>query len=71
MKFTLDRVDEGIAVLITRDSPTFSMTVPASLLPPGCNEGDIVTLSLDRDEEATAIARSRVTDILNKLKKKP
>ena len=71
MKFTLDRVDEGIAVLIARDSPTFTVTVPAFLLPDGCNEGDIVTFTLERDEEATAAAQVHVNGLLEKLKKKP
>ena len=70
MKFTLDRIDEGIAVLISREEEPVRMTIPVSLLPPGVKEGDIVTLSIERDDEATAAARIRVTGLLDKLKKK-
>ena len=70
MKFTLDRIDEGIAVLISREEEPVRMTIPVSLLPPGVKEGDIVTLSIERDDEGTAAARIRVTGLLDKLKKK-
>ena len=70
MKFTLDRIDEGIAVLISREEEPVRMTIPVSLLPPFVKEGDIVTLSIERDDEATAAARIGVTGLLDKLKKK-
>ena len=70
MKFTLDRIDEGIAVLISREDEPVRMTIPVSLLPPGVKEGDIVTLLIERDDEATAAARIGVTGLLDKLKKK-
>jgi hypothetical protein len=70
MKFTIDRIDNGIAVLIARDATLFRVTVPALLLPYDCHEGDTITLTLERDEEATVTARVRVTDLLETLKKK-
>jgi hypothetical protein len=70
MKFTIDRIDNGIAVLIARDATLFRVTIPALLLPHGCHEGDSITLSLERDKEATIAARARVTDLLETLKKK-
>ncbi|MDO9036212.1 MAG: DUF3006 domain-containing protein [Methanoregula sp.] len=69
MKATIDRIEEGIAVLISTEKEPVRMTVPVSLLPPGAKEGDIITLSIERDEEATAAARVRVTGLLDKLKK--
>ena len=70
MKATIDRIEEGIAVLIGVKEEPVRMTVPVSLLPPGAKEGDIITLSIERDEEATAAARIRVTSLLDKMKKK-
>lgn len=70
MKFSIDRIDDGIAVLVAQDASLFKVTVPSSLLPPEGKEGDIVTLSLERDETATAAARVRVTGLLDTLKKK-
>jgi hypothetical protein len=69
LKFIIDRTDDGIAVLVAQDACPFRITVPSLLLPPGSHEGDIVTLSLERDEEETSAARSRVTDLLETIKK--
>jgi hypothetical protein len=70
MKFVIDRTDDGVAVLVAQDACPFRITVPSVLLPPGSHEGDIVTLLLERDEAETSAARSRVTDLLDTLKKK-
>jgi hypothetical protein len=71
MKCTLDRVEEGIAVLVPQDDPRQRITVPAILLPPGCREGDVLTLTIDRDPVATAAAMERVSGLIESLKKKP
>ncbi len=70
MKATIDRIDEGIAVLILVTDEPVRMTVPVSLLPPGAKEGDIVTIAIDRDEVATATSKDRVTSLIDKLKNK-
>lgn len=70
MKATIDRIEEGIAVLISAEEVPARMTVPVSLLPAGAKEGDRITLSIERDIGATEEARVRVTGLLDKLKKK-
>ena len=70
MNVSIDRIEEGIAVLIGMDDATVRMTVPVSALPPGSSEGDIITLSLERDGIATDAARKRVIDLQERLKKK-
>jgi hypothetical protein len=70
MKATIDRIEEGIAVLILVTEEPVRMTVPVSLLPPGAKEGDIVTIAIDRDEVATATSKDRVTSLIDKLKNK-
>jgi hypothetical protein len=69
MKVSIDRIGEGIAVLVTRDEHPQQIPVPVSVLPPGCREGDILTLRLDRDPEATSAAKERVAGLIEKLKK--
>lgn len=69
MKATIDRIDEGIAVLISRDDDTLQVRIPARLLPPDCREGDILTVTFERDETATAEAKSRVAGLIRNLKK--
>ncbi len=43
--------DRAIAVLLTDDGE--SVNVPRSLLPPGVKPGDVLTLTLEYDAEAT------------------
>ncbi len=70
MKATIDRIEEGIAVLISAEEEPVRMTVPVSLLPPCAKEGDSVTISIDRDEGATAASKDRVSSLIEKLKNK-
>ncbi len=70
MNVSIDRIEEGIAVLVMREEPRERITFPVSLLPPGSGEGDILTLTLERDPAATAAARERVSGLIRKLKKK-
>ncbi len=71
MKATVDRIDEGIAVLISRDDDTLQFRIPAALLPPGCREGDILSVTFERDDAATREAKTRVAGLIQNLKKSP
>lgn len=68
MQATIDRIDGGIAVLITREETPVRITIPARLLPEGSREGDIVTVSVDPDKEATGAAQDRISRIIDRLK---
>jgi len=70
MNVSIDRIGEGVAVLILLEDPRQRMMVPVALLPPGCSEGDILTMRLERDPAATAAAKERVSGLIEKLKKK-
>ncbi|MDD1687604.1 DUF3006 domain-containing protein [Methanoregula sp.] len=70
MKATIDRIEEGIAVLILRTDEPLRFHLPVSLLPPECREGDIVTIAVERDTKATAEARDRVAGLIHDLQKK-
>ncbi len=53
-RLSLDRFEgkgRSIAVLLTEDGQTISF--PKALLPAGVRAGDVLTLSLERDDEAT------------------
>jgi hypothetical protein len=67
MKATVDRIEWKVAVLISREDPSQRITLPAMLLPPGCREGDIVSLTLETDADETEAARTRVASIVNRL----
>ncbi|MCP1663272.1 hypothetical protein J2T61_001980 [Methanocalculus sp. AMF5] len=69
-KATIDRFEGDFAVLLVRDDEDIKIDFPASLLPAGCVEGDIVDIGVTRDEQSTADARERVTALMEKLMKK-
>jgi hypothetical protein len=70
MKATLDRFEDGWAVLLLRDDESIEFELPACLLPCGCKEGDILDINIARDVEATEEAAERVASLIEKLKKK-
>lgn len=67
MKAMVDRIEGTLAVLISCEDESVRLNIPATLLPPGTRDGDIVTLSIGRDEEATRAAKERVTGLVGKL----
>lgn len=70
MKVSIDRIEEGTAVLIVREDPSLRIRIPAVLLPPGSREGDVLTWVLEPDPAATGAAEERVTSLIEKMKKK-
>jgi hypothetical protein len=69
MKFTIDRIESGIAVLISQDDPLVRINLPVPLLPPASGEGSVVSLSVERDDDEARAARDRVARLQEKLKK--
>lgn len=69
MKCTLDRIEEGTAILIPRKDPRQRVSVPAAILPAGCREGDVLILILEEDHTAAARARGRVSGLVKNLRK--
>lgn len=69
-KVTLDRIEEGAAVLLLRDDESIKINIPLFLLPPESREGDILNLSIIRDAQETEDAKERVSALLDKLKNK-
>ena len=70
MKVSIDRIEGTVAVLISRADESVRVNVPLSLLPPSCREGDILTIRIERDIQATEAAQERVSGLIEKLKKR-
>jgi len=64
MKAVIERIGDPAAVLVVPDRDFLRFTVPSILLPEGCNEGDIITVSIEPDHEATREARDRVARVI-------
>jgi hypothetical protein len=67
MKAVIDRIGETLAVLVLPDDEYLRVNVPLALLPAGCCEGDILTLSVEFDEAATHEAQDRVVRLIGDL----
>ena len=70
MKATLDRIEDEMAVLLIRNGEIIMLNVPVVLLPEGCREGDILDISITRDERVTKDSKARVSSMIERLKKK-
>ncbi|MCK8519318.1 DUF3006 domain-containing protein [Methanoculleus sp. 7T] len=67
-RVSLDRVEEGLAVLLLREDESIRFTLPIALLPEGAREGDILEIAVRRDVLATAEARRRVAERIERLR---
>ena len=47
-KFTLDRIEENIVVLLVRDEEKTKINIPLFLLPAESKEGDILDIAITR-----------------------
>ncbi len=70
MKATLDRIEGEMAVLLIRNGESIRLNMPVAMLPEGCREGDILDISITRDEKETDESKAQVSSIIERLKKK-
>lgn len=69
MKVTVDRFEGDIAVLLVRPEEKHQILMPRALLPAD-KEGDILEITVVRNEQETDLARERVSSLIEKLRKK-
>lgn len=70
VKVTIDRFEDGFAVLLVRGEESTQIDFPSKFLPEGCKEGDILDICICRDTRSTEEAKKRVSDLIEKLKNK-
>jgi len=61
----LDRVEEGIAVILTPGG--FVWHLPEQFLPPGTSEGMTMKVTLQQDQQSTNARIDRVHDLRSRL----
>lgn len=64
-RVSLDRIEEGMAVLITEQGA--SLSLPAECLPAGAREGDVLDLLIRRNPVETEKLADRVEELRNRL----
>jgi len=78
-KYTVDRFDEGFAVLLLKTNENIQLKIPQEQLSSNVNEGDILEIELDEMgriinfkvlEEETKDMKDKVEELINKLKNK-
>ncbi len=62
---SLDRIEEGMAVLITSNGHQFLL--PRELLPDSSREGDVIDIVLERNPEKTLELAESVRDLHRRL----
>ena len=69
VRVIIDRFEDDQALLFVGDAATTSAW-PRNLLPPEAREGDVLSVCLTVDPEATGQLRREAEDLLDKLTKK-
>ena len=65
----IDRIEDGIAVIILREAADIHFNLPLQYLPVNVTAGDHLKLSFELDPENTAAARDRIAALQAELKK--
>jgi len=68
MRVTIDRIEGDMAVLISCEDERVCIHLPVPLLPAGSREGDMLTMTIEREPDATFRARERVSGLISQLK---
>jgi hypothetical protein len=66
----VDRIEDGMAILLPSQDERSPLDIPVGFLPEGCREGHIVTISIEIDQRATDETRRRVDWLLGELDKR-
>mgnify|MGYP000978428664 CR=1 FL=1 len=69
MKASIDRIEKDIAVIIFQEDTSVILNIPLRHLPK-VKEGDIVDITITKEESATEDTHQRVALMIEKLKKK-
>ncbi len=66
---TIDRIEEGIAVLLVHSDDIITMKWPVGLLPKNCSEGYVLRINVEIDSDATYEAGKRINKLYKGLLK--
>ena len=70
LRLVIDRIEDNTAVLLVQPDETDTIHWPTSSLPADISEGDILDISIEVDQDATADALQRSADMIQRLRRK-
>ncbi len=71
MRAFVDSIGEGIARILLGEDESVTVTLPASWLPEGTLEGQVLKVTWERDEEETSNAKRAIGDLYMQLGDNP
>ncbi|HZP83436.1 MAG TPA: DUF3006 domain-containing protein [Chthonomonadaceae bacterium] len=67
LRVYLDRIEDGIAVLLCGEEPVYEWPLPQAFLPDGAREGEWLECRLTRDVQTTQETKARNASLLEQL----
>jgi len=67
IKVSVDRIEEGLAILVAWDDHSMQIEWPVALLPESVREGSVLSISVSQDEQARIETKDKVAGLLHKL----
>lgn len=67
----VDRIENGVAVLLIGEDEKQKLELPISCLPTGVREGNVLTITLTIEQKATQEGRVRVNKLIDELGDNP
>ena len=71
MRAFVDSVEDGVARVLLGEDESVTVTVPASWLPEGIREGQVLRVTWEADEDGTEDAKKAVEDLYAQLGDNP
>lgn len=68
IKLIIDRFEGKYAILESQDKDPIIFNFPLHLLPQEAEEGTVLNINIDIDQEETKRRKDRIQNLLNKLK---
>jgi hypothetical protein len=67
IKVVIDRIEEGVAVIVLYDDDSVRFNLPVKYLPGGARAGDHFEIGFKRDDSGRDSEREKIDDLLGEL----
>lgn len=70
MKAIIDRIEDGVAVLLPQPDEKYPIHWPTGHLPKGAREGSVLIITMEVDHDETHKRQQKARDLIQRLKNK-